>query len=769
MASGVRWPLLPLQSTRPSAFTAVRGTSRKSTAGLDRSYGHFVIGPFGGEMLETEGGSIERVPTELIEALASGPGPMPTPNALPGAARIVTYRWDPATASLMYAANLQETFPLDETRSLAPKVALAALADVAMALRSLHDHGAAHGDVRLATVRMASDGPLLLVPEQRFNPGASLRARLRHGDATPADVAFAAPEVATGFEATAAADVYALGALAHRMISGFAPLGQIDFGPARHASSPLRELAALVAAALSSTPSERPSLVALEVGLRSAANLAGGVAAEVAGGPYRSASARPHAAQSPAQARAMSEGASNMSAILVLVLIVGGFFVIVGAIWLVAVNWDALGEAGRFALLALLTSGVAGTGLVVERKENQRSGFALLVVASQLLWADAAYLLHLLDVMEKPGPWAAAAGAVTTVSLALAVWKRSSLASTLGALGFAVFAACLGRFLSTGSDLGPATWSLVVAFGYAALSALGQLLGRERVGVPFSFGAVACGWLAAVLALVLLADQEHRLFGTTFPYVLVALALPFTQIGPATYRMPAIVAASGLVVAIPSLEALIRHDVIGYMAIAIAIGLVVLAGSFVVPWLARDTSRQHTGVLVGLVSAVSAPSVLFLVECGGKAGLDALDSPAGKYLIAVCVVPFLLIGLSYALSSRATEKSAYRLVELTGLLQFFGLFTLQSILCYDDFFYPVVLGGVAVVVLGGGVATRRATLVLFASISLVLNLWIQYFAKLRHAFPTSVLVLGFGLGLLAFGVLYERRVRHLLPKLASWS
>lgn len=56
-----------------------------------------------------------------------------------------------------------------------------------------------------------------------------------------------------------------------------------------------------------------------------------------------------------------------------------------------------------------------------------------------------------------------------------------------------------------------------------------------------------------------------------------------------------------------------------------------------------------------------------------------------------------------------------------------------------------------------------------ASGALLLDLWIQYFQKLRETFPTAVLVIGFGIGLLVAGVIYERKIRHVLPKLKEWS
>jgi len=717
----------------------------------------------------------ERVSSALVGALGAAPFEMPKADVPAGAATIVRYAWDDDGASLVYDVDLRDAVPLHEAPSLSRESALRALADVARALGALHATGATHGDVRPGTVRLAPGGALLLTPSRRLAPGASLTARLRFGDAPPTEVAFAAPEVATGFETTSASDVYALAAVTQLILSGFAPLGQIDVEAAPHASSPLRALADQVAGALSASPGRRPTLERFEADLRAASALAASLDANATAGaptfPYRDVpNVAPVAATSPAQAAALHAGASSVSEILVLVLVMGGFFVLVGAIWLVTINWDALGEIGRFSLLGLLTAGIAAGGIVAERRGNDRSGFALLVIASQLLWADAAYLLHLLDLLEKPGPWAVGSAFVTAVTFALSAWKRSSLAATLAAVGFGAFGTTLGATLSTGSDLGLATWTFAVGLAYAALAALGHAIAKERVGTPFAASALACAWFSALIGLVLLNSDSHRVFGTAWPYGIVAVTLVFALARTAdAYRVIALLACGGLLLGVPSVQALTRHDAIAYMLAAVALGLAGVASGFVVPWAARDASRQRGFILTGLASAVTAPSLLFLVKCGDKDGLDVLASPAGVYLIAVCVIPVLLLAISYAVSSGPTRKSAYRLVELVALLQFFGLLTIEALLRYDDFFYPVALGVVAIVVIAAGTVTRRATLVFLAAIALLVNLWIQYFEKLRDAFPTSVLVLGFGLGLLAFGVLYERRVKHLLPTLDSWA
>ena len=68
-----------------------------------------------------------------------------------------------------------------------------------------------------------------------------------------------------------------------------------------------------------------------------------------------------------------------------------------------------------------------------------------------------------------------------------------------------------------------------------------------------------------------------------------------------------------------------------------------------------------------------------------------------------------------------------------------------------------------------GVWARRALLVSVAGVALLLNLLIQYFAKIGSQLHWGLVVLGFGLLLLALAVFYERRIKHLLPQLTGWA
>ena len=109
------------------------------------------------------------------------------------------------------------------------------------------------------------------------------------------------------------------------------------------------------------------------------------------------------------------------------------------------------------------------------------------------------------------------------------------------------------------------------------------------------------------------------------------------------------------------------------------------------------------------------------------------------------------------------------MLEGAGILLYFGTLTVLSLARLTDWLYPLLILGGGAVVIGLGVHQRRALLVACAALALLLNLWLQYFAKLHDRLPTFGLLLGFGLGLVAFGLLYERRVKKILPVLREWS
>jgi hypothetical protein len=86
-----------------------------------------------------------------------------------------------------------------------------------------------------------------------------------------------------------------------------------------------------------------------------------------------------------------------------------------------------------------------------------------------------------------------------------------------------------------------------------------------------------------------------------------------------------------------------------------------------------------------------------------------------------------------------------------------------------DWGYPGVLLAGGAVLLAIGFLGRRVTLVVLAGGALVCNAWLQYFVKLSDDVPISLLLIGFGVGLLLLGWFYERRIKKLLPTLKTWA
>ena len=63
---------------------------------------------------------------------------------------------------------------------------------------------------------------------------------------------------------------------------------------------------------------------------------------------------------------------------------------------------------------------------------------AVIALASQLLWADAAYVLSMSDALDEPGPWTLCSFGVTAVSFWLALSRRSPVMAVLSSGGFMV-------------------------------------------------------------------------------------------------------------------------------------------------------------------------------------------------------------------------------------------------------------------------------------------------------------------------------------------
>jgi len=128
--------------------------------------------------------------------------------------------------------------------------------ELARGLAHAHAHGVVHRDLTPSNVHLLDDGQVKLL--DLGMAGALGRRKLEGG--TPA---YMAPEQAAGEPEDERTDVYALGVLLYRMLTGLAPVAVDERGAPRSASRGLEvpecpPLATLVETMLARRPSERP-------------------------------------------------------------------------------------------------------------------------------------------------------------------------------------------------------------------------------------------------------------------------------------------------------------------------------------------------------------------------------------------------------------------------------------------------------------------------------------------------------------------------------
>ncbi len=773
-------------------------------------------GPFDGLLVASEGVTREALPTELAAALASAQTHAWTrPAAAPAdAARTVYFSFD-AASGVTYEGDLLSLRSW-ASAALPKPAALAALARVGRSLAHLHSlAGAVHGDLRAEMIWLGEGSSVtLLAPAFASAPGALLRARLHPGGAPAAAVGYAAPEAVAAYEATPATDVYALAALAYAALTGYAPLGQVNIKP--YPQGPEGLLARCVEASLNQLPAMRPTMEALASALAAAAAVASQDAPQPAA--YRSI---PSGRWSAAEASAERARATEMSPVLMLVLIFGGFCAFVGAVLLVVAGWDVVGEYGRVAILAGLaalawgagalaakrgldTGATVGRGLAcvfatvalaytfsllhdpgrlallvgltaasllggvaVGRRGAPLGGAALLALGSQLIWAVGAQCIHMSDGYASAGVVAALAAAVSAPTFALALWRRSGFFGALAALDLAVFFASLGDHLKTGSVMGPCFYALAVAGGYALLAMIAVWREAKPAAWPLSLGAAVAAAVSAVAGLWVIDNhwETHGLAGAAWPFAVAAAAALLLRASPPIGPMAAFVAGS-IVVFIPTVEALLRPTV-EFTLVAVAIGAVALLAALLRPELrSRDDARSEA-VLAGLFGVLAAPCARALKAIDDSRGAGWLGSHGEAWAI-VGATSAGLLALSYAVTTRV-GRGRYRLLEVAALGQLYGLLTLQVLTTRDDLAPAALALASSAALLALGATTRRAAVLLLSAGALIVHLWIQYFVRLVAVFPLSVRLVGFGVGLLVGGVLYEQQVRHRLARLRDWN
>ncbi len=770
-------------------------------------------GPFGGALSHDDGVTREALPEALAAALLATQGrayTQPVEAADAEMARVVFFRFE--AEGVRYEGDVSRLQPwLLESPSKAE--ALAALASVGRCLVRLHERGIVHGDLRAEMLRVDEGGRVtLLVPAHASAPGAVLTARLHPGGAPAIAVGFAAPEAAAGAEVTAATDVYGLAAIAHAALTGYAPLGQLERTAARNLSG----FGAMVDGALRQVPPMRPSMEVLADGLAKGAS-SWDSAEALHSSAYRSA---PHG--QAAMPGAAGAGAPDISPVLMLVLVIGGLCAFAGAVLLVVTTWDVVGgfgrvatllglaalswgagalagryridagvtvgrglaglfttvavayafsqldEVGRLGLLIGLTAGAFVGGGMAEKRGAPLGGMVLLALGSQLLWIVGAQIISMSHVGDGPGVIAALAAVVSLVTYGLALLRRAGPFGVLAAMDVAVLCASLGAYLRTGSVMGPAAFALGVAGLYALLAQVASWREAKSTALPMALGAGGAAALSAFVGGVVMVDHwdTHGLLGAAWPFVVAAVAsVAVAAKASSPLKDAAAFVAGAIVVLAPTAEAMLR-DELGFTLFAVGVGGAVLVAALWRPELKERGEVRAEALLAGLFGVMASPDARLLHTIGEGRG-EWLAGDSGARWVVMGAVSAGLLATSYAVTARVS-RARYRLLEVGALVQLYGLLTLQVLAAHREAAPAALALGSSAGLLALGAVTRRAAVLLISVAALIVNLWVQYFARLEGVFPLSVRLVGFGVGLLVGGVLYEQQVKQRLSRLKEW-
>ena len=188
---------------------------------------------------------------------ADGHGPYLTMELLDG------------VAAQVYAKSLGRPGALDRSRAV-----LRVVSEVALALQHLHERGLVHRDLKSSNVLVTTDGRVKLLDFGTARPLDPAETITENGEFV-GTFAYASPEQLRGEPVDARADLYALGVLAYRLLTGRRPFeGDNPAALARlHLDAPPRppselvpglpaELEALVLALLHKAPADRPPTAA---------------------------------------------------------------------------------------------------------------------------------------------------------------------------------------------------------------------------------------------------------------------------------------------------------------------------------------------------------------------------------------------------------------------------------------------------------------------------------------------------------------------------
>jgi hypothetical protein len=765
--------------------------------------------PFGGSFTHTDQHSLEVLSPALTAALTQVfERPFTRVERIgDDAAQLVLYSPDPQ--GLSYDTDLSSATPLLEAGLAQPEI-LRCLAKVARCLVVLHEHGVIHGDLRPElVVTNFSKQVSLLTPSHASLPGAVLRARLNPGTASPEIVSYAAPEVLTATEVTPASDVFALAAITYAALTRRAPMGRSNVHT--YELGHQGALARLVASALDESAAVRPAMPVLARALDDAAERAAQAQPTLASA-YRGQ------APSYVTEAAPTTPPQATSPVLALTLALGGLITFVGAVMLVSVGWsltDGLARAallgvmacgawglgalaqryklapaviaaravscifatvalgvtflqldnpGRLVLLIALSAGAWVGGIVVERRGAPIASKVLLGLGSQLLWTVGAQLIHMSTAFEITGHIAVLSACVAGVTYALTLWRREPSYASIAAFDFAVFACALGAWLSSGTAMGPAYFTLAVAVFYAALAGVATRRTPESLGWPFALGSGFFGVVSAGIGLYVMDHHgRYGMLGAAWPYG-VALAMAVCTLANRPLAWVAGFVAMGIVVFVPTLEALMLDTPLS-TAFAVLVGATVIATALRSGTLRRNNDARFDLLLAGLGGVIAAPDLRMMAALSRISDVSESTMQLNWALVAIPSAALVATGFSV---TGTVSRTNHRALEIAGIVPLLALLTFQTLCDTHSIVYALIALGVSAIALVYGLSARRAAVLVSGSAALLINFWIQYFVRLESLFPVSVRMVGFGVGLLVAGVLYEQQLKPRVARLKDW-
>lgn len=489
---------------------------------------HEFKGPFERPLV---GGRTEAVPPALARLFA-GEQTLERSASEPGLAGLIPVSGD--ESGLRYGDSLEALEPL-----FAPVCSqvqrLEALAAVSLRLEALHEAGRVHGDLRPDAIWCRGERVELLTSGAPLDAAALLKARLVAG-AHPASIGFVSPEVIGGVQATSASDVYSLAALVVWALSGRIPLGQFDLRPI--AAGLGKGLAPLLTQCLAPAAEERPPLSRLCDALERLTEL------RPAAEPRRREEREPSAGRAPDGRPAPAK----ISGLLAVVLSLGGAFVFCGLLGVVLATWAGLPPFVQGILLAAITAGTAGLGVVLERRGYTASGLGLLVLATQLLWVNGMHAIISVDATKSELAYVALGGLVTLAAILLALRRQSVIGGVLATVASSVSAVALGAFLSTGSHYGGVFYTALVGAVFVVLAFVGGRVATKHkvLELPYAVGALAWLCVSGLWAVGLSVDEEAALdlgwpYALAFVFGLAAIKLP-RRVGTLTWGALAVLA-----------------------------------------------------------------------------------------------------------------------------------------------------------------------------------------------------------------------------------